>query len=173
MSADVLVVKNDPNQGSGVLQEVLEAHGISYDTIEYDADYPSPANYGAMFAFGSYNSVNDDTPVVRKALSNVSIALEQEVPYFGTCFGMQALAKLSGGSVFRENKFKEIAFEDAGRRIYNIELTPSGKEDPLFSGLPEQLKTFRLHYEGASLGPDAVLLGDRQGLPGASHKGWR
>jgi GMP synthase-like glutamine amidotransferase len=91
-------------------------------------------------------------------LAAIDDALERDIPYFGTCLGMQALAKVAGGDVVKDKAVEEIGFADGDNRYYEVELTEEGSKDPLFDGLPEAFQTFHLHGEAVAANGDVTQL---------------
>ncbi|MDK2834361.1 MAG: hypothetical protein PWR29_992 [Methanolobus sp.] len=63
----VLMVKNIPHEGPGILKSVLDRNGIHYDIIDLELlDFeagpalPDPTRYKAVFVFGGPDSANDE-----------------------------------------------------------------------------------------------------------------
>ena len=65
-----------------------------------------------------------NNPFLSKEINYIKEAIEQGMTVLGICLGAQLIAKALGGEVFPAEK-PEIGW-------YPIELTDSGKEDPLF-----------------------------------------
>ncbi len=78
-------------------------------------------------------------------------ALEDDVPGFGICFGHQLLGQHLG---------VEVKTEDSGteRGTVPVELTESGREDPLFKGLGDQFHVHTGHTDHVTRVPDTVEL---------------
>jgi GMP synthase (glutamine-hydrolysing) len=73
-------------------------------------------------------------------------------PMFASCWGFQAMARAMGGRCVHDLQSAEIGTVD-------IQLTPAGREDSLFSGLPSRFAAQAGHEDHVvELPPDAVLL---------------
>lgn len=101
---------------------------------------PLLQDYSALIVMGGPDSANDTTPKMLAELALVKQALNLAMPYLGVCLGHQVLVKAAGGKVVRCLQ-REVGWG------YTIQLTPYGKVDPLFHGLPEKIPTFQLHGE--------------------------
>lgn len=76
------------------------------------------------------------------------------LPYFGSCFGYQALAVALGGVASRRPERKEI-----GTR--RLQLTAQGRDDPVFSVLPERFTAQAGHHDSVvTLPPGAVCMAE-------------
>ncbi|MBN1802253.1 MAG: hypothetical protein JW891_12145 [Candidatus Lokiarchaeota archaeon] len=84
-------------------------------------------------------------------------AFRSGIPLFGVCLSMQLIAKIASGRI-RKSPVREIGFKK-GRAWYEIILTPDGREDPLFKGLPDKFPVFQLPGETAELSSNIKLLG--------------
>jgi len=94
---------------------------------------------------------------MKEELVRVREALDANIGFLGVCLGGQALAKAAGGEVATFPNSKQVGFRDGNNpqgRFYTVQLTPEGKQDPLFKGLGETLPVFHLHGEAVQLTPD-------------------
>lgn len=166
MKPDVLIVKNIPREGPGLLERVLTEHEITYDLADLDQGqpFPSPVDYRALVVLGGPDSANDASEKMQAELAQVKIAVQQGVPFLGICLGMQVLVKAAGGNVVAAAQ-KEIGFVDATGQPYAVTLTEAGKQDALFAGLSETLGVFQLHGETVELTEDMQLLATGRGCP--------
>ena len=78
-------------------------------------------------------------------------ALERKVPTFGLCFGHQLLGKHLGAEVATDEAYAELGTVD-------LELTPEGLEDPVFSGLEPEYHGHTGHSDHVTRVPDGVRL---------------
>ncbi|MCX2744126.1 glutamine amidotransferase [Mangrovivirga sp. M17] len=79
--------------------------------------------------------------------------IENDIPFFGTCYGLGSMVKYAGGIVSKEKYSEPVGYTE-------IHLNDDGREDPLFSGLPDSFIGFCGHKEACQTIPEeAVLLG--------------
>ena len=159
MQAPLLIVKNITHEGPGLLETTLAQHRIAPHVVDLSKGYgfPDPRDYRALVVLGGPQSANDETPGMRHELRQIRIALDEEIPCFGICLGMQALVKAGGGKVLRAPA-KETGFFDADGLAYQMELTGPGRRDPLFAGLQSNLQVFQLHGETVELAASGMTL---------------
>lgn len=99
---------------------------------------PHPGGYGGILITGSPLSVRDEAPWM-PALARWALRVADfGTPLLGVCFGHQLLGETLGGRVERDPSGGEYG-------SIEITLTPEGKADPLFEGLPEQLSLYAMH----------------------------
>jgi GMP synthase (glutamine-hydrolysing) len=102
------------------------------------------------------------SPVQRRVETDLHGLLDRVIqadfPFLGACFGIGALGTRLGATVDRRYAEPVGAVE--------ITLTPPGRRDPVFSGLPAVFHAFTGHKEAISRLPDrAVLLASSAGCP--------
>ena len=158
--SELLIVKNIPREGPGLLEGLLQEEGLDYDLIDLESGdtIPSPNDYKAMVVLGGPDSANDSTPKMTAELEKIKTALEANIPYLGICLGMQVLVKAAGGEVVKAEN-KEVGFIDPSGVQYDIQVTDEGKRSPLLVGLPDNLEVFHLHGETVVLTEKMTLLG--------------
>lgn len=94
-----------------------------------DPERPSLEGVDATVWTGSDLSVcASDDPPVRRQLELAAALFERGVPSFGSCWGAQVFAVATGGRAVANAKGREFG---VARRI---ELTPEGREHPLYRG---------------------------------------
>jgi GMP synthase (glutamine-hydrolysing) len=121
-------------------------------------DFPAAKNIDAVVIPGSPLNADDETlsktEWMRKLLDFIA-HVHEKVPVLGICFGHQAIARAFGSGVItytRRNVFYEIGFEPT-------RITPKGKEDHLFSGIPEVFPALYSHFQYIGSAPqDGVVL---------------
>jgi len=155
----ILIVKNITHEGAGLLESALVQHGIAFhcEDLSRGGRFPDPRHYSALVVLGGPQSANDAMPVMQTQLRQIENALHEQIPYLGICLGMQTLVKAGGGDVVK-CRVKEIGFLDPEGEVYRIELTQSGKDDPLFAGLPDNFPVFQLHGESVELAATGMAL---------------
>jgi GMP synthase (glutamine-hydrolysing) len=158
--SDLLIIKNATREGPGLLGDTLKKYDITFDTVDLDRaeQIPVLVGYKALVVLGGPDSANDTTDKMTNELMQVRQALDGGMPYLGICLGLQVLVKAAGGHVVH-GKRAEVGFVDPDGEAYIIELTDSGKEDPLLNGLGSPLRVFQLHGEVVEINPDMKLLG--------------
>ncbi len=156
----VLIVKNIPREGPGLLVGVLDEAKVTYDLIDLEngETFPNPIGYKAMVVLGGPDSANDTTPKMLAELKQIKVALDNNIPVLGICLGLQTLVKASGGSVVKAEN-KEVGFIDPAGEQYLIETTDEGRKSSLLAGLGEHLNVFHLHGETVILTQVMKLLG--------------
>ena len=79
-------------------------------------------------------------------------AIDKNIPIFGSCLGIQVIAKALGGEVILDNEHRKVG-------TYFITLNEDGQQDPLFSKFPKTFLTQMGHKCRVSVLPeDAVSL---------------
>lgn len=159
MQKRLLIIKNVPREGAGLLETILKERRIDFDIADLDtgAESPAPKNYQGIVVLGGPDSANDQTPKMRKELEQVQEALKLQIPYLGICLGLQVLVKAAGGKVYK-NPLKEIGFIAPDGHSFTVELTSAGQKDPLFKGLPDPFQVFQLHGETVEITKGMELL---------------
>lgn len=78
-------------------------HVVLADPQQPDTDYPDPADFDAVMAFGSFANAYDEAarPWVEPEIALIRKLVDDDVPYLGVCFGGQLLAETLGGHVER------------------------------------------------------------------------
>uniref|UniRef100_Q3AS85 Glutamine amidotransferase, class I n=1 Tax=Chlorobium chlorochromatii (strain CaD3) TaxID=340177 RepID=Q3AS85_CHLCH len=155
----LLLIKNAPHEGAGLLENVLHERTISYHTVELTEGQaiPNPRNFSGVVVFGGPQSVNDATPSMQAELRALEQILADEIPYLGICLGMQALVNAAGGVVL-PCPIREVGFYDNNSKPYTVTLTEAGKNDPLFANLDHTFRVFQLHGETVEMPASGVTL---------------
>ncbi len=158
---EALIVTNIRREQPGTILYVLKKRGWTSKIVNLEAGetFPSPKSYGALIVMGGPPSANDtreQTPWMPDEIAKIQEALAAKVPYFGVCLGMQTFVKAAGGEIIKSPQ-KEVGFRESyGNhlgKLYSVQLTAEGREDPIFSDLPDMLPVFHLHGETVKLSP--------------------
>jgi GMP synthase (glutamine-hydrolysing) len=158
-NGEILIVKNITREGPGLIGDLLKEFGIK-NRINDLSRGEKPGNiemYSAVIVLGGPASANDDTPEMKYELAMIRKVLAAGVPYLGICLGLQALVKASGGQVVK-HPVNEVGFRDQNNDFYNVELTKTGRNDPLFDGIADTFNVFQLHGETVTLTNSIDLL---------------
>ena len=154
-----LVIKNNRNEGPGLIELLFREKGWTADTVELDSGekIPEPASYSCVIVLGGPDSANDNSETMRSEIAFVRRVLDLGIPYLGICLGMQVLVKAAGGNVVASPE-REIGWRDGREIPYHMLLTPEGRNDSLCTGLPDEILVFQLHGEMVvPTGNDRVL----------------
>jgi GMP synthase (glutamine-hydrolysing) len=123
---------------------VVEDAGHRFEewSLAWSTPPPRPIDdYGAIFVFGgSMHADQDDRhPWLREENLFIQRLLNQHVPMFGVCLGIQLIAKAQGCSVHPLEGGPEIGW-------ISVETTAAADGDPVFGALPERFDAFGWHY---------------------------
>ena len=80
----------------------------------------------------------------------VMACYDQHMPLFGSCWGHQFIARAFGGTVIQDSARAEMGTHD-------VELTESGRVDPLFRDFPQHFTAQMGHQDRVSLLPDEAI----------------
>jgi GMP synthase-like glutamine amidotransferase len=162
----ILVLQHIACEPPGVFEDVLVERGADLHRVELDEGEPLPAldGFDAVVAMGGPMSVNDEAEhpwlVAEKAL--VRDAVERDVPFWGSCLGVQLLAASLGARV-HAGPAPEVG-------VLPVHLTAAAATDPVFAGLPETLPTLQWHGDTFELPEDAVLLATSPAYPNQAFR---
>ena len=159
MDRKILIIQNITRERQGLLSQVISEKNIQFDLIDLSRGdkLPDFSAYAALIVLGGPNSANDGDDNMLGLLDLIKESRKNNLPYLGICLGMQTLVKAVGG-VVRKNEVREITFRHTDGNPYFINLTEDGKTDPIFEGLPDEIRVFHLHGETVDLTPEMKLL---------------
>jgi len=92
----------------------------------------------------------DRHPFLRDEIRLIEEALKGEIPVLGVCLGSQLLAAALGAPVTPGGR-KEIGW-------YRVDLTPEGRNDPLWAGLEPSFTAYHWHGDIFTLPAGTVSL---------------
>jgi GMP synthase-like glutamine amidotransferase len=162
----ILVIQNDPQVPSGLLDSALHASGIPCEIIRlFEGNRVSAVKEAtAVVVLGGSMSFHETTafPFLNHVRECIQEALTREIPFLGICLGGQLLANVLGAKVhLRAN---------GEQGIHAVSLTDAGKRDRIFQGMPRRFTSFQWHYDSFDLPPEAVHLAFSEGCP---HQAFR
>jgi GMP synthase-like glutamine amidotransferase len=149
----VLAIQHIWDDPPGYLGEILQEHGIAYDTVEVEKEpFPAFNAYDALIVLGGPQHAPADHrfPYFTQEKAAIREAVEQDIPLLGICLGGQLLAHALGASVTRHH-LTEIGFS-------KVQFTEEGCADPLFQGLPGYQQVVQWHEDTFNIPPNGVLL---------------
>lgn len=106
----VLLISHETEAAPGMIGAMLLERGVDVrthvvlaDPSNPNVDFPDPASFDAVIAFGSFsNAYAEHTrPWVAAEIDYIASLMESKIPYLGVCFGGQLLSEALGGSVER------------------------------------------------------------------------
>ncbi len=139
----ILFVQNHDRVPAANFATWLDAWGIPYATWRPDRGEvpPDPAPLAGVIVLGGYMGVHDQErfPFLGAVRAFMAELLVRELPQLDICLGGQLLAAVLGGEVRPAT--------DGEHGVGSATLTTTGRRDPLFAGLPEELPVFQWHND--------------------------
>jgi GMP synthase-like glutamine amidotransferase len=152
----VLVLQHLAAEGPGSIGEYLTAAGMQLTVVELDEGdlIPPLPEFEMMLVMGGPMDVWDEDRYPWMREEKIAIrrwVSELSRPYLGVCLGHQLLADALGGHVGTMTE-PEIG-------VMEIDVTPEGRRDSLFSQLPSQVRGLQWHgARVVRLPPGGVIL---------------
>ena len=163
---NALIVTHHPEEGPGLLEEILKERGWEMDEVGLwnGNSLPDPTPFHLLILMGGPMSVNDDDlhPFLAQEKHFVRQWISQGNPTIGICLGAQLIAHCLGGRVYKGPK-EEIGW-------YDCVLTEEGKHDTCLQSFPMLFPVFQWHGETFDLPHDAILLATALDYP---HQAFR
>jgi GMP synthase (glutamine-hydrolysing) len=135
--------------------EALQSAAVDWLVIDAHAGQRLPADtraFDAMVITGSPLSLVEPSEWMRRAAEYVREAAEKGQAVLGVCFGHQLLGFAYGSAVVRNPRGREIGSVE-------IALTEQGRQDPLFTGLPQTFTVQATHEDiVAEAPPESIVL---------------
>jgi GMP synthase-like glutamine amidotransferase len=153
-----LVFQHIAIEHPGIFRDFFAADGIAWDAVELDEGeaIPDLGGYDALWVMGGPMDVWEETEHPWLKAEKQAIrewVRDRGKPYFGLCLGHQLLGAALGGKVGKMPK-AEVG-------VLDINLTESGRADPLFQGIASPFQALQWHGAAVLEPPsDAVILAD-------------
>ncbi|MEQ8789354.1 MAG: type 1 glutamine amidotransferase [Pirellulaceae bacterium] len=151
----VLVLRQVPHEGLGLLAEVLREHHVAYSYLDLFDDPPHHVDVsrlsGLVILGGPMNAdQTDEHPFLAHEVQWIGEAVGRGLPVLGICLGSQLLAKALGASVYAAER-KEIGW-------CTVEMTEAAGDDPLLATCGPRETVFQWHGDTFDLPPGATWL---------------
>jgi len=140
---NALIVKHIDIEGPGLIEYCLGQEKIPYQilNLEMGAQLRRVNDLSHLVILGGPMNVYEEEryPFLRDEDLFIKEAIQRGKAILGICLGAQLIAKALGAKVFKA-PVKEIGW-------YDVSLTKTGSQDPLFSGLPRTFPVFQWHED--------------------------
>ena len=164
----VLVLQHIACEPPGVYEDVLRERRASIHRVEIDEGEPLPdwRGFDAIVAMGGPMSTNDEDglPWLVEEKRLIAGAVRAGTPFWGACLGVQLLAASLGARVY--------AGPEPEVGLLPVYLTDEALADPVFAGLPREIRTLQWHGDTFDLPDGAVRLAGSPAYPNQAFR-WR
>jgi GMP synthase (glutamine-hydrolysing) len=162
----VLVLQHIACEHPGVFSEVMRDRGVEQVPVELDENEPLPdwREFDAVLAMGGPMGAVDDAehPWLAPEKRLVREAVDEGRPFLGVCLGVQLLAAALDAPVYPAER-PEVG-------LLPVELTPEGRDDPLFAGVEEPLVSLQWHGDTFDLPDGSALLARSPVVPNQAFR---
>ena len=164
---NILIMEHVESEGPGTFGTFLENRGAKLHVARLYAGDPLPSDldrFAAIVSMGGPMNVYEEEayPFLREETRLLQRAINEDRFVLGVCLGAQLIAKACGAQVTLSPQ-KEVGWGQ-------VFLTESGKHDPLFQGLPEDLTVFQWHGDMFHIPASGTLLAHGNDCP---HQAFR
>lgn len=119
--------------------------------------FPDPSEFDMLTIMGGPQSAVDLTPELSKEVDFIKEAIKANKAIVGFCLGAQLIGEALGAKT-EKSPNKEVG-------SYPVELTESGKNDPILNKFPEKFDVMHWHGDMPGIPEDAELLMKSEGCP--------
>jgi GMP synthase (glutamine-hydrolysing) len=137
----------------------LRAHAEVVTVRVGEEPLPDHREFAAVISMGGPMGVGDRGTFgwIDAELALLRAAVRAGIPVWGVCLGSQLLAAALGGEVTR-GPVPEVG-------VLDVSLTPAGRADPLWGGLPPVFPALQWHGDTFSPPPGSELLASSRAYP--------
>jgi len=158
----IWVLQHHPIENLAAIADALESAALAWQYVRTFRGEPVPrdmSNASALIVMGGPMGVyeTDRYPYLRAEMKLVECAIRDRKPVLGVCLGSQLLAAALGAKVVK-GRAMELGW-------HRVTLTPQGKADSLFRGLPDSFDAFHWHGDVFDLPRYAVALASSEQTP--------
>lgn len=107
---------------------------------------PPPSALSAAIVTGSWAMVTDRLDWSERTGEWLRLAVDEQLPLLGVCYGHQLLADALGGTVTDNPQGKEVGLE-------TVSLKPAAAQDALLSELPTEFSAYLTHLQSVVTPP--------------------
>lgn len=143
------------------LDDTLPVHLIDAQT---ETELPLHTTLAGVILTGSNSMVTDYLPWSERLKPWLALAVKQELPVLGICYGHQLLAHSLGGTVATRPEGVEIGTISVARNA-------TSDTDPLFASMPNQFLAHAVHWQSVErLPPQGVRLASSKADPNQAFR---
>jgi GMP synthase-like glutamine amidotransferase len=161
-----IVLQHVAWEGPGLIALEAKSRGLSLDVRRLDRgdSIPNPDHLAGLVVMGGPMGVYETGkyPFLSEECRLIAELARRNRPVLGVCLGAQLLASALGANVYPGQQ-AEVGFG-------SVELTPEGKQDPLFESIEGSVPVFHWHGDTFDLPNGAVLLASSKEYP---HQAFR
>lgn len=157
----ILCLTHADFEGPGIIEAWAQQHQYDFKICRpYQGDNClKPIDFDFLVIMGGPQSPIsiDQSPYLKDEILLIQQAVAKNKIILGFCLGAQLIGEALGAKTSR-SPFKEIG-------VFPINLTTSGKEDPLFLDFPSSFPVIHWHNDMPGETKESVLLASSEGCP--------
>lgn len=144
------LIENDPDSGPGRLTDWLPSATIV--RAHAGESLPAATDFDAFVLLGGgfMPDADDEAPWLPAERALITDAVRAGTALLGICLGAQLLAHTCGGQV-------RSAYGLPEKGVTQLRLSPAAFADPLFAGLPGQVRAVESHQDQITRLPDGSV----------------